>query len=114
MHGRRFCAINVQKAWFVVLSFTRFDLESTKVAVGGDTRTVSTISVECGYDRGAARYRGDFFAVDRKEWDSETLEEGQWDAARAMQRFDRENEKLERLASSPIAPLASRPQGNPS
>src|SRR4051794_6006699 len=40
-------------------------------------------------------YGGDFFAADRKEWDSETLQEGRWEAERSMRRFEIENEKLE-------------------
>jgi predicted metal-dependent enzyme (double-stranded beta helix superfamily) len=49
-------------------------------------------------------YGGDFFAADRKEWDSETLQEGRWDAESSMRRFEHENEKLERLAG--LRPLS--------
>ena len=37
-------------------------------------------------------YGGDFFAAERSEWDAETLEEGRWDAERALQRFAAHNE----------------------
>jgi predicted metal-dependent enzyme (double-stranded beta helix superfamily) len=36
-------------------------------------------------------YGGDFFAAERSEWDSETLEEQRWDAERAMRRFEEAN-----------------------
>ena len=36
-------------------------------------------------------YGGDFFAAERSEWDSETLEEGRYDAKRVMRRFEESN-----------------------
>jgi predicted metal-dependent enzyme (double-stranded beta helix superfamily) len=36
-------------------------------------------------------YGGDFFAAERSEWDSETLEEQRWDAERAVRRFEEAN-----------------------
>ena len=39
-------------------------------------------------------YGGDFFAAERSEWDSETLAEGRYDAARTMRRFEEANSLL--------------------
>ncbi len=36
-------------------------------------------------------YGGDFFAAERSEWDPETLEEGPYDVARALQLFEEAN-----------------------
>jgi predicted metal-dependent enzyme (double-stranded beta helix superfamily) len=36
-------------------------------------------------------YGGDFFAVERSEWDPETLREGRYDAERIMRRFEEAN-----------------------
>jgi predicted metal-dependent enzyme (double-stranded beta helix superfamily) len=36
-------------------------------------------------------YGGDFFAVERSEWDSETLTEGRYDAERTLRRFEEAN-----------------------
>ena len=39
-------------------------------------------------------YGGDFFAVERSEWDSETLTEGRYDAERTLRRFEASNAAL--------------------
>ena len=39
-------------------------------------------------------YGGDFFAAERSEWDSETLQEGRYDAERTMRRFEDANTAL--------------------
>jgi predicted metal-dependent enzyme (double-stranded beta helix superfamily) len=39
-------------------------------------------------------YGGDFFAAERSEWDSETLEEQRWDAERAVRRFEEANRTM--------------------
>jgi len=39
-------------------------------------------------------YGGDFFAAERSEWDSETLLEGRYDAARTMRRFEQANSAI--------------------
>jgi predicted metal-dependent enzyme (double-stranded beta helix superfamily) len=39
-------------------------------------------------------YGGDFFAVERSEWDSESLLEGRFDPERAVRRFDEANKNL--------------------
>jgi predicted metal-dependent enzyme (double-stranded beta helix superfamily) len=39
-------------------------------------------------------YGGDFFAVERSEWDPETLYEGRYDVARAMRLFEESNAAL--------------------
>ena len=41
-------------------------------------------------------YGGDFFAAHRSEWDPETLEEGPYDSAKVIQRFEAANEMLAR------------------
>lgn len=41
-------------------------------------------------------YGGDFFAAHRSEWDPETLEEGPYDSATVMQRFEDSNAMLAR------------------
>ena len=39
-------------------------------------------------------YGCDFFAIERSEWDSETLLEGRYDAQRTMRRFEESNAAL--------------------
>jgi predicted metal-dependent enzyme (double-stranded beta helix superfamily) len=36
-------------------------------------------------------YGGDFFGAERSEWDPETLQEGRYDAAKAMRLFEEAN-----------------------
>ena len=40
---------------------------------------------------GAIPYGGDFFAIERSEWDPETLVEGRYDAQKTMRHFERAN-----------------------
>jgi hypothetical protein len=39
-------------------------------------------------------YAGDFFAIDRSEWDPETLREQQYDVAKAVRLFEESNATL--------------------
>src|SRR5215208_5665835 len=39
-------------------------------------------------------YGGDFFAMERSEWDPETLDEQRWDPERAVRRFDEANRTM--------------------
>ena len=36
-------------------------------------------------------YGGDFFGAERSEWDPETLQEGRYDVAKTMRRFEEAN-----------------------
>ena len=41
-------------------------------------------------------YGGDFFGVERSEWDAESLVEGHWDTERTMRRFEEANARAQR------------------
>src|SRR5499427_5283710 len=55
-------------------------------------------------------YGGDFFAAERSEWDSETLEEQRWDAERAVRRFEEAN----RIMQPDVIKVAEEHAGVPS